>query len=154
MIAQGCSFAQYERPIILQYESPIFLLIHFGISTVATENQVSGRLHPVATRIKMFSRAIKAIKLSGKSGFNNYLGNLSKSSHRGVPTRDEARKAFVAAQKAEHIWQGLKACNTKNTNQAKKVSRGKIPPICIVSAKIFLHLLVISRLRCKCRPEV
>ena len=99
----------------------------------------------------MFSRVIKA---SGKSGFNNYLGNLSKSCHRGSPTRDEARKAFVAAQKAEHIWQGLKACNTKNTNQAKKVSRGKIPPICIVSAKIFLHLLVISRLRCKCRPEV
>ena len=55
----------------------------------------------------MFSRAIKAIKLSGKSGFNNYLGNLSKSSHRGVPTRDEACNAFVAAQKSEHIWQGL-----------------------------------------------
>ena len=55
----------------------------------------------------MFSRVIKAIKPSGKSGFNNYLGNLSKSSHRGVPTRDEAHKAFNAAQKAEHIWQGL-----------------------------------------------
>ena len=104
MIAQGCFFAQYERPIIPQYESPILLLIHLGISTVATENQVSGRLRPVATRTKMFSRAIKP---SGKSGFNNYLGNLSKSSHRGVPTRDETRKAFVAAQKSEHIWQGL-----------------------------------------------
>ncbi|MCH2317919.1 MAG: hypothetical protein MK524_16355 [SAR202 cluster bacterium] len=55
----------------------------------------------------MFSRVIKAIKPSGKSGFNNYLGNLSKSSHRGVPTRDEARKDFVAALKPEHIWQGL-----------------------------------------------
>ena len=55
----------------------------------------------------MFSRVIKAIKPSGKSGFNNYLGNLSKSNHRGVPARDEARKAFVAAQKPEHIWQGL-----------------------------------------------
>jgi len=97
MIAQGCSIAQYERPIIPQYESPILLLIHLGISTVATENQVSGRLHPVVTRIKMFSRVIKAIKPSGKSGFNNYLGNLSKSSRRGVPTRDEVRKAFVAA---------------------------------------------------------
>ena len=97
MIAQGCSFAQYKRPIIPQYESPILLLIHLGISTVATENQVSGRLHPVVTRIKMFSRVIKAIKPSGKSGFNNYLGNLSKSSRRGVPTRDEVRKAFVAA---------------------------------------------------------
>ncbi len=55
----------------------------------------------------MFSRVNKAIKPSGKSGFNNYLGNLSKSSHRGSPTRDEARKDFVAAQKPEHIWQGL-----------------------------------------------
>jgi len=55
----------------------------------------------------MLSRVIKAIKPSCKSGFNNYLGNLSKSSHRGVPTRDETRKAFVAAQKSEHIWQGL-----------------------------------------------
>ncbi len=55
----------------------------------------------------MFSRVIKAIKPSGKSGFNNYLGNLSKSSHRGATTRDEARMDFVAAQKAEHIWQGL-----------------------------------------------
>ena len=99
----------------------------------------------------MFSRVIKAIKPSCKSGFNNYLGNLSKSSHRGATTRDEAHKAFVAAQKSEHI---CKACNPENTNQAKKVSRGKIQSICIVSAKIFLHLLVISRLRCKCRPEV
>ena len=55
----------------------------------------------------MFSRVIKAIKPSGKSGFNIYLGNLSKSSHRGATTRDEAHKAFIAAQKAEHIWQGL-----------------------------------------------
>ncbi len=55
----------------------------------------------------MFSRVNKAIKPSGKSGFNNYLGNLLKSCHRGSPTRDEARKALVAAQKAEHIWQGL-----------------------------------------------
>ena len=55
----------------------------------------------------MFSRVIKAIKPSGKSGFNNYLGNLSKSNHHGVPTRDQASKAFVAAQKPEHIWQGL-----------------------------------------------
>ena len=52
----------------------------------------------------MFSRVIKA---SGKSGFNNYLGNLPKSSHHGATTRDEAHKAFVAAQKSEHIWQGL-----------------------------------------------
>ena len=99
----------------------------------------------------MFSRVIKAIKPSGKSGFNNYLGNLSKSSPRGVPTRDEARKDFVATQKPEHIWQGLKS---QKHESGEKVSRGEIQSICIVSAKIFLHLLVISRLRCKCRPEV
>ncbi|MDP6454515.1 MAG: hypothetical protein QF898_14525 [SAR202 cluster bacterium] len=52
----------------------------------------------------MFSRVIKAIKPSGKSSFDNYIGNLSKSSHRGGPTYDEARRDFAAAVKAERIW--------------------------------------------------
>ncbi|PKB62925.1 MAG: hypothetical protein BZY67_02665 [SAR202 cluster bacterium Io17-Chloro-G1] len=53
MIAQGCSFVRYELPIIFEYEAPVLLLIHLGISTVATENQVSGRLHPVAKRVRL-----------------------------------------------------------------------------------------------------
>ena len=151
MIAQGCSFAQYERPIIPQYESPILLLIHLGISTVATENQVSGRLHPVATRIRC------SAELSRQSSLHASQDSTTISETCQSPATVEpqpvTRLIRPSLQRRRQSTSG-KACNPKNTNQAKKVSRGKIQSICIVSAKIFLHLLVISRLRCKCRPEV
>ena len=151
MIAQGCSFAQYERPIILQYESPIFLLIHLGISTVATENQVSGRLHPVATRIRCSAELSR--QSSHQASQDSTTISETCQSPATVESQPVTRLARTLLRRRSQSTSG-KACNPKNTNQAKKVSRGKIQSICIVSAKIFLHLLVISRLRCKCRQEV
>ena len=55
----------------------------------------------------MFSRVIKAIKPPGRTNFESYIGNLSKSGHGGVPTADEARKDFAAAIKAERAWPGF-----------------------------------------------
>ena len=51
----------------------------------------------------MFSRFIKAIRPAGKSNFDTYLANLSKSGNRGVPTADEARRDYSAAIKASWI---------------------------------------------------
>ena len=55
----------------------------------------------------MFNRVIKAIRPSGRSNFDAYIGNLSKSGNRGVPTADEARKDYTAAVKAERIFPGF-----------------------------------------------
>ena len=148
MIAQGCFFAQYERPIIPQYESPILLLIHLGISKVATENQVSGRLHPVATRIRCSAELSRHLASQDSTTISETCQSPAT-----VEPQPVTRLIRPSLQRRRQSTSG-KACNPKNTNQAKKVSRGKIQSICIVSAKIFLHLLVISRLRCKCRPEV
>jgi hypothetical protein len=55
---------------------------------------------------EMFSRVIKAIKPSGRTSFDAYIGNLSKSGNQGVPTADEARKDFAASAKAAAFWRG------------------------------------------------
>jgi len=51
----------------------------------------------------MFSKVIKAIRPSGRSNFDIYLTNLSKSGNLGVPTADEARRDYSAAVKARGI---------------------------------------------------
>ena len=52
----------------------------------------------------MFSRIKKAIRPSGRSDFDSYIGNLSKSGNYGGPTADEARKDYRATVWSESVW--------------------------------------------------
>jgi hypothetical protein len=54
----------------------------------------------------MFSRVIKAIRPSGRTNFDAYIGNLAKSGNQGVPTADEARKDFAASIRTQAYWRG------------------------------------------------
>ena len=55
----------------------------------------------------MFSKFIKAIRPTGRSSFDNYIGNLSKSGNRSGPTADEARKDYRAAVRSQSAWAGF-----------------------------------------------